>query len=219
MNIELRLEQPADYREVELLVREAFWNVYMPGCYEHYLVHIMRHAPRFVRELDYVAVAGGTIVGHIAYVKSLIHADDGSRHEVLTLGPIAVLPEYQRMGIGRKLIEHTRIRAAASGHRAILLCGDPEYYSRMGFEAAERWGIRADGNIYLDALQAYPLRDDALEGMSGIYREDAVYDIDPAEAEAFDRLFPTKERLADTPSQRRFQELVAMQRPGPQDKG
>ena len=103
MDITIRLEQPADYREAETVTREAFWNCYSPGCMEHYLLHVMRRSPRFVRELDFVAVADGKIVGSVVFMKAMIMGDDGNRHEVLTLGPIAVLPAFQRKGIGRML--------------------------------------------------------------------------------------------------------------------
>ena len=106
MYIELRLEQPSDYQETENVTREAFWNLHSPGCDEHYLLHIMRDCPAFVPELDVVAAYGGKIVGNIVYAKAVIKADNGNEYEVLGLGPISVLPEYQGKGIGGRLIEH-----------------------------------------------------------------------------------------------------------------
>lgn len=94
MNIQIRLEQPADYRETEQVMREAFWNYYSPGCTEHYLLHIMRGSPNFIPELDFVAVADGKIIGSVVFLKSFILGDDDKRYEVLSLGPIAVLPAY-----------------------------------------------------------------------------------------------------------------------------
>lgn len=141
-NITIRLEQTSDYRETEEVVREAFWNVYSPGCTEHYLLHTMRGSSGFVRELDFVAESGGRIIGAAVSQKGYILGDDGNRYGVLTLGPIAVLPSFQHRGTGRALIEHTRAAAAEKGYRAILLCGDPEYYRNVGFTAAEHYGIR-----------------------------------------------------------------------------
>lgn len=212
MDIIIRLEQPADYREAETVTREAFWNCYSPGCMEHYLLHIMRSSPRFVRELDFVAVADGKIVGSIAFMKACIMGDDGNRYEVLTLGPIAVLPSFQCKGIGRMLIEHACTEARKQGYRAILLCGDPLYYRKAGFTAAEDFGIRTSDNKYLAALQAYPLYDHALQGLAGRYLEDEVYAVNEAEAAAFDRQFPPKDPVAGTPTQQRFQELCAIQK-------
>ena len=114
------------------MTREAFWNYYSPGCTEHYLLHIMRDSPSFIPELDFVAVTDGKIIGSVIFMKSFILGDDGHRHEVLSLGPIAVLPAFQRQGVGRKLIEHARAAAQEAGYRAILLCGDPAYYSKNG---------------------------------------------------------------------------------------
>lgn len=211
-DLQIRLEQPADYHEVELVVREAFWNCYSPGCVEHYLLHVMRDSPGFVPALDLVAVADSRIVGSVVFHQAFILGDDGNRYDVLTLGPIAVLPSVQRRGIGRRLIEHARAAAAAQGYLAILLCGDPGYYLKMGFTAAERFGIRTSGNKYFAALHACPLYAGALDRAAGRYFEDDVYLVDEAAAEDFDRQFPKKERVGSTPMQLRFREVCAMQK-------
>ena len=212
METTIRLEQPADYRETETVTREAFWNCYSPGCMEHYLLHIMRRSPRFVRELDFVAVADGKIVGSVVFMKAHIAGDDGNLHEVLTLGPIAVLPSFQRKGVGRMLIEHACTAAREQGHRAILLCGDPLYYQKAGFTAAEDSGIRTSENKWFAALQVRPLQKDALQGLAGRYFEDETYNVNEEEAAAFDQQFPPKELVADTPMQLRFKEVCAMQK-------
>ncbi len=209
-NITIRLEQTSDYRETEEVVREAFWNVYSPGCTEHYLLHTMRGSSGFVRELDFVAESGGRIIGAAVSQKGYILGDDGNRYGVLTLGPIAVLPSFQHRGTGRALIEHTRAAAADKGYRAILLCGDPEYYRNAGFIAAEHYGIRTSGNRYAAALQACPLYRNALQGLAGRYFEDDIYLVDEAKAALFDKQFPPKEMLSGTPSHQRFKEVSAM---------
>lgn len=122
----------------------------------------MRGHPAFVPELDVVAECDGTIVGNVVYVKGMIKGDNGEEYEVLSLGPISVLPKYQRMGIGRRLIEYSRNLARDMGFRAILLCGDPEYYSRQGFVPAETLGIRTAGNMYAAALQVCELFEGAM---------------------------------------------------------
>ena len=147
MEIELRNERFSDYPETENVVREAFWNRYSPGCYEHYLIHIMRYSRAFVPQLDFVAVFDDKIVGNIVFLKSVIQADTGKEYEVLSLGPISVLPEYQNMGLGNRLIDHTRNLAKCMGFRAILLCGDPDYYLRRGFVPAETLGIRTADEV------------------------------------------------------------------------
>ena len=212
MIIALRTAQPADYAGTEHVTREAFWNYYVPGCNEHYLLHIMRGSPSFIPELDVVAVHGGRIVGNIVYAASVIRTDDGKEYEVLGMGPIAVLPEYQRRGIGRRMISYTKDRAREMGFRAIFLYGDPDYYSRCGFVPAETLGIRTADNMCAAALQACELQRDSLSGLKGRYVEAAVYHMDEKRAAEFDRHFPAKKKLSGTPSQKRFQQIAAMRK-------
>lgn len=207
----LRPALPSDREATEELMREAFWNRYSPACSEHYLVHVMRECPDYVRELDYVAVLDNRIVGNVLYMKSHVATDLGYRQEVLCLGPVAVLPEYQGRGIGRILISHTRGLARRMGFRAIVLCGDPDYYIRVGFVPAERLGIRKSEDMYLDALLVCELYEDALAGCRGRYCEHPIYNVDGAAVSEFDKAFPPKPVLHDTPTQRRFLELAAMQ--------
>ncbi len=212
MDIVLRLEQPSDYREAENVTREAFWNHFSPGCNEHYLLHIMREYPAFVPELSIVAVDQDRIVGNVVLMRAVIHGDDGRDYEVLSLGPIAVLPEYQRQGIGGKLIQDAKKRARQMGFRAILLCGDPDYYARHGFIPAEALHIRTEDDMYAAALQVCELWEHALSGITGRYVEDAAYQVDEKAAAAFDKEFPKKELRSDTPSQKRFLEIASMQK-------
>ena len=162
MTIRIRPETPADYRETENLVREAFWNVYAPGASEHYLLHVMRDAENFVPELDFVAEENGRIVGQVVFMKARIECDDGCCREVLSLGPIAVEPPLQKRGIGRALIEHGAAAAAKLGYQAVLLCGDPRVYAKLGFEPAEKYGIRTSENNYFAALHVRPLNGNLL---------------------------------------------------------
>lgn len=206
----IRQEKPDDYCEVENLTREAFWNVYAPGCTEHYLLHWLRHSPDFIPELDVVAECRGQIVGNVVCVRSHIEREDVKHHEVLTLGPISVLPACQRRGIGRRMIGYITDAAGRMGYGTILLCGDPLLYVRYGFEQARKYGIMTSDGRTSQALQIYPLNGAGLSDYSGRYFESSAYDIDITQAEEFDLGFPVKEKLADTPSQRRFKELLAM---------
>ncbi len=211
-HIQLRPEEPADYRNVEVLTREAFWNRHLPGCNEHYLLHIMRDTGSFIHELDTIAETGGKIVGNIICTRGNVKGDDGNNYEVLCLGPIAVLPDFQGQGIGSRLIEHTKKRAKEMGYRAIFLYGDPGYYSKFGFVAAEQYEIGTPDNMYADPLQALELYDGALAGGKGRFFEDPVFEIDETATAEFDRLFPPKEKHDDLPSQDRFHALVGMRR-------
>lgn len=206
--IELRQELPCDYRETEYVIREAFWNHYTPACNDHYLVHIMRSCHAFVPELDLVALEGGRIVGNSMCLKAYIAGDDGNRYEVLSLGPIGVLPEYQRKGIGGMLIGRTKEIARAMGFRGILLCGDPDYYTKQGFAAAEQYKIRNAENMYVDALHACELYPGAFSKLSGRYYEDAIYEVDETQVKEFDRQFPAKEIIFGTPTQKKFEWML-----------
>ena len=213
MNCKIRQETPADFAEVENVVREAFWNVYCPGCSDHYLVHLMRDCKAFVPELALVVEHDGKIIGYVANLRSYIDGDDGKRYDVLSLGPIAVLPEYQRTGIGAALIAKVKEVAKDMGFRAILLCGNPAFYTKQGFAAAEQYGIRNSENMYADALHICGLYDNALDGISGRYYEDEIYNVDEAAVRKFDQRFPHKEAIEGTPTQLHFLDMVKRCRP------
>ena len=152
------------------------------------------------------------IVGNVVCLKSFIMADDGNQYEVLSLGPISVLPEYQQQGIGGRMIALTKKLASEMGFRAILLCGDPDYYLRQGFIPAETLGIRTEDNMYATALHVCELYDNALANAKGRYIEDKIYQIDKSAANEFDKRFPPKEIVVGTPSQKRFNQIVVMQK-------
>lgn len=212
-DIVLRLETPEDYASVESLTRDAFWNVHVPGCSEHYLVHVLRDAEAFVPELDFVALHDSKIVGNIMYAKSLIEGDDGEKHPVLTFGPVSVAPLMQRQGIGGMLIRHSLERARELGFTAVLIYGDPGFYGRFGFLPAESFQIGTADNFYADALQALELTPGALKNCAGRFFEGPAYDVDEAAAAAFDERFLKKGLKDDLPSQRRFRELLKLRKP------
>lgn len=212
-DIEIRLETPADYNEVENLTREAFWNRHVPGCDEHYLAHVLRSSPDFLTELDFVGLHDGKIVANIMYTKAVIQGDDGAAHGALSFGPVSVLPLLQGQGIGTQIIERSLARAKELEYGAVLIYGDPGYYERFGFESAEKYGIGTSDDYYADALQALELIPGTLEGCAGRFAESDSYQIDEAAALEFDKTFLPKARRDDLPSQRRFKELLQMRRP------
>ncbi len=208
----LRNENVLDYRTVEDLTREAFWNYHVPGCDEHYLLHIMRKANSFIPELDFVAEVNGKIVGNIVYTKAKIVDDNGDHHNVISFGPISVLPAFQGKGIGSLLIEHTKTVAKELGYTAILIYGDPDYYSKFGFIASENYKIGTSDNMYAVPLQALELCPGALSNICGLFLEDEIYEIDKIAANEFDKTFSPKELISDLPTQIRFRELVEMRK-------
>lgn len=213
MHLILRNETLKDHLVVENLTREAFWNHHTPGCVEHYLIHVMRDSDAFIAELDFVAEVDGRVVGNIVYAKSNIIGENGENIEVLTFGPVSVLPEFQGKGIGSRLIEHTMKLAREMRFRGILIYGDPDYYSKFSFVPAEKFGIGTSDDMYAVALQACELFPGALSGCAGRFFEGSIYEVDEAAAEDFDKGFPPRERVTGSATQDRFLQLVGMRRP------
>ena len=208
MELALRLETEKDYRIVEELTREAFWNIHVPGCDEHLLVRNMRNSEDFIGELDFVATQGDKIVGSIMYARSKIIGGD-LEHAVLTFGPISALPEFQNKGIGGKLIRHTIKLAKEMSYKAIVIYGDPEYYKRFGFRESKLHKITNKEKKYPAALLVLELFPNALDGIEGVFDEGKAYETDKNELEEFEKLFPKKEK-GYSKTQDRFNGLCGM---------
>ena len=194
----IRLETKNDYREVENLVREAFWNVYRPGCSEHLVLHVLRDDPAFVKELDFVMEQDGRLIGQNIFVKTIIEADDGRVIPILTMGPIGIIPELQRKGYGKKLLDDSLQKATEMGFGAVLFEGNIAFYGNSGFDYASKFGIRyhdlpedADASFFLckELIAGY------LDGVTGVYQTPQGYYVDDADVEEFDKSFPPKEKL------------------------
>ena len=193
----IRLERKEEYREVENLVRESFWNVYRPGCLEHYVLHQLRSDPAFVPELDFVMLKNGRLIGQNMFMRACIHADDGSCIPIMTMGPICILPEFKHQGYGKLLLDYSIARAAELGCGALCFEGNIGFYGKSGFTYASNHGIRyhglpedADASFFL----CKELLPDYLDGVTGEYTPPAGYFVDEAKAEAFDLSFPPKEK-------------------------
>lgn len=209
VNLVIRNEKKEDYRNVEQLIREAFWNLYVPGCNEHFILHNLRDSNDFIRELDFVAEEEGQIVGQIAYSRGIIECKQGDEKEVISFGPISVLPPFQRRGIGSALITHTIDLARDMGYPAICIYGDPRYYSRFGFGCAEKYEIRTADDKFAVALQVLELKQGELNNMSGKFIESVVFTVDETEFAKYDATFPFKEKR-ETESQREFRLLASL---------
>lgn len=197
-NFIIRLETENDRRENEFLVREAFWNVYKPGCSEHYVLHVLRDDPAFVKELNFVMVQNGRLIGQNIFVRTVINADDGRVVDVLTMGPICIIPDLQRMGLGRKLLDFTVEKARSMGFGAVLFEGNINFYGKSGFDYAEKFGIRyhdlpdgADQSFFL----CKELKEGYLDGVTGVYQTPQGYYVPDDEVEEFDKNFPPKQKL------------------------
>lgn len=191
----IRRENPEDYAYVENMTREAFWNVYRPGCSEHYLLHTYRNDPDFIPELDLVLELDGEIIGHVMYVHSQIKADDGRQIPIVTFGPISIAPQWQGKGYGKHLVTESMKLAAQMGAGAVAITGSNVFYGKCGFVIAHTRGIRYENNPTAPYFLIAELQPGFLDGITGTFRDPDGYDIDEAEAETFDTAFPPKQRL------------------------
>jgi putative acetyltransferase len=194
MEILIRNEIEADYRAVEGVTREAFWNLYVPGCSEHYIVHAMREHPDFIRELDYVALVDGRIVGNIMYTRASLTNEDGGALEIASFGPISVLPEYQRQGIGSRLIQQSLQTARDLGFKVVAIYGDPHNYCKHAFRNGKDLGISNGNGDYPNGLLALELEEGALSGHRWRFQTSPVYECDERDVEDYDKRFPPKEK-------------------------
>ena len=193
----IRLERKEEHRIVEHLVREAFWNVYRPGCLEHYVLHQLRNDPAFVPELNFVMEKDGQLIGQNMFMRAVINADDGREIPIMTMGPICITPELKRKGYGKILLDYSLEQAAALGCGALCFEGNIDFYGKSGFTFASEFGIRyhglpegEDASFFLckELIPGY------LNGITGEYATPQGYFVSEEDAEAFDRLFPTKKK-------------------------
>lgn len=192
-----RLEEGKDYYEVEKMIRESFWNVYRPGCFEHYVIHVLRDDPVFVPELDYVMEQDGKLIGQNMFAKTIIEADDGRTVPVLTMGPICITPDLMRRGYGKILLDYTLEKAAGLGYGAVLFEGNIDFYGKSGFDCASKFGIRYN-DVPEDEDTSFFLCKELIPGflddVTGVYRTPSGYYVDEADVEEFDKDFPPKEK-------------------------
>lgn len=194
----IRLERTEEHRETETLVREAFWNVYRPGCLEHYVLNQLRNDEAFVPELNFVMEKDGRLIGQNMFMRAVIKADDGRDIPIMTMGPICITPELQSKGYGKILLDYSLEKAAELGCGALCFEGNINFYGKSGFTYASEFGIRyhglpegADASFFL----CKELKKGYLDGISGEYTPPKGYFVDEAEAEEFDKQFPPKEKL------------------------
>ena len=197
-DIVIRLEQKDDHRTVEHLIREAFWNVYRPGCLEHYVIHCLREDEAFVQELDFVMEKDGDIIGQNMFMKAEIKADDGQIIPILTMGPICITPKLKRKGYGKILLDYSLAKATEMGFGAVCFEGNIDFYGKSGFTYAREFGLRyhglpkgEDDSFFLcrEFIPGY------LNNITGEYGPPQGYFVKETEAELFDKEFPSKEKL------------------------
>lgn len=197
-NTVIRLEKKEERHEVENLVRESFWNVYRPGCLEHFVLHELRNDADFVPQLDLVMLLDGRIIGQNVFVRAAIKSDGGEDLPIMTMGPICIAPEFKRQGYGKILLDYSLERAKEIGCGAVCFEGSIGFYGKSGFTYASEYGIRYHG-LPEGADQSFFLCKELaagyLDGVTGEYSTPAGYFVDEAAAEDFDKQFPPKEKL------------------------
>lgn len=194
-DVVIRRETPDDYAAAEHLTREAFWNVYRPGCSEHYLLHTLRSDPDFVPELDLVLEKNGQLIGHIMYMRAKIRMDNGQELPVMTFGPISIHPDFQRQGYGKFLLDTSMEKARQLGAGALCIEGNLAFYGKSGFVTGSTLGIRYHGEPEAEEVPYFlvkELQPGFLKGVTGIYDTPKGYFVEEEAVEAFDRLFPPK---------------------------
>ena len=197
-NIIIRREMPTDYAAVEELTRNAFWNVYRPGCLEHYVVYVLRQDPDFVPELDLVMERDGQLIGHVLYMRAKIVADDGREIPMMTFGPISIRPDLQRQGLGKYLLDYSMEQAGKLGAGVLCIEGNIDFYGKSGFVVAGTRGIRYHGEPEQESIPYVLLKElwpGFLDGVTGVYHTPKGYYVDEDAAEEFDRNFPPREKL------------------------
>ena len=194
----IRLERKEDEREVENLVRDSFWNVYRPGCLEHYVIHQLRNDEAFIPELDYVMEQDGRLIGQYIAMEAVIRSDDGCMIPIITMGPICIANDLKRQGYGKDLLDHFLTQATKLGYGAVCFEGNIDFYGKSGFGYAGDFGIRyhglpegEDASFFLckELIPGY------LDGITGEYATPQGYLVDETEADEFDKTFPYKEKL------------------------
>lgn len=189
----IRLEQEKDYFEVENLTREAFWNVYRPGCDEHFVLHNMRADARFVKELDYVIELDGIIVANIVYALGYLTLDNGEKRDILIFGPVSVLPQYQKQGFAERLINFTLEKAKALGYNCVAITGNPDYYKKYGFVSASTFGVYYEGMDKSDDAPFFMIKQlGDIPVQSGVYSDPECYHAREEDVALFDKQFPPK---------------------------
>ena len=204
-NLTIRLETEKDYRPVENLTREAFWNTYVPGCDEHYLVHTMRTHKDFIPELAFVLELDGEMIGNIMYTKAKLVDENKNEKQILTFGPVSILPKYQRQGYGKMLIEYSFEKAITLGYDTIVIFGNPSNYVSRDFKSCSKHNICLEGNVFKSSMLVKELTEGALDGRRWFFYESSAGEAcaDDDAVASFDATFPTKEK-AWKPSQEEF---------------
>ena len=199
----IRNEEQKERAVVEQITRQAFYNLYVPGCVEHYLVHIMREHEDFISELDFVLELNGNVIGNIMYTKAKLIDENGNKKDIVTFGPVSIHPAYQRMGYGKMLMEHSFRVAMQLGYDTIVIFGSPSNYVSRGFKSCKKYNVCMENGKYPAAMMVKELVPYVLDGHKWIYQDSPVMEISEEAAEHYDDTLEPMEKM-HLPSQEEF---------------
>jgi predicted N-acetyltransferase YhbS len=195
MEILIQRTTKKDLFRTENITRESFWNLYRPGCVEHLILHNIRNSKAYISHLDLVAVFENEVIGHVISTKAKVADLVNNEHEILCVGPLSVLPEFQNKGIGSKLMNESIEVARESGYFGMILFGNPEYYHRFGFKNAKEYGIATKDGQNFEPFMALELHNDGLAGVKGRFYEDNAFEVHPDDLTEFEKKFPFKTKM------------------------
>lgn len=191
----IRTETEKDYKTAENVTREAFWNVYRPGCLEHYVLNQFRSNKDFIPQLSFVLEKDGEVIGHIMYAKAQIELEDGAKLPIMTFGPFSILPQYRGKGYGAYLLTYSMEQAVKMGAKALAITGDINFYGRFGFVLAKTKNVFYKADPDADYFLIKELEQGIITGIKGYYTDPDGYFVDETEAEIFDTQFAQKQKL------------------------
>lgn len=199
MKLKIKKTDKNTYYQTEFITREAFWNVYEPGCSEHLILHQLRKSKSYVNQLDLVALCENEIVGHIISTRAYVLDSQNGKHQILCVGPLAILPSFQNKGIGSLLINESIKTAAKLGFAGMILFGNPSFYHRFGFVNAQKYQITTKDFQNFEPFMALELFENSLCNVNGCFYEDESFSVDKKDLEMFEKQFPYKEKqITDT---------------------
>jgi len=183
-----------DFFKTENITREAFWNLYKPGCDEHLILHQLRESSSYIQELDMISIYEGEIVGHIISTKAKVIDKQNNEHEVLCVGPFSVSTSLQRKGIGTKLLNYSISEAKKMGFKGMILFGNPDYYDRFGFRNTKEYKITTKDNQNFEPFMALELYKGSLGNIKGKFFEAEAFTVEEYELIEYEKKFPKKEK-------------------------
>ena len=198
-NIEIRLVKETEFNTVENVVRDCFYGLFRPRCVEHFIVHRARENGWLVKATDYCITLDGQIVGHIMYTHANILLDNGLDKDVLVLGPICILPQHQKKGLGTKLAQFTLDLATKYGYGAVVAIGNPKFFGKLGFVPAKQYNIyyaKLSRDKPAPFFMVRELQPGYLDDTDATFEPSEVFAVTMDEVEQFDKNFEQKQGTA-----------------------